>query len=67
VNIEDPNFRRAVQTGAEAFSKGGLLRLQLQTGQWLEAAQLKAGYSILKVYRHERGPEQQRLQLSRMA
>jgi hypothetical protein len=65
VNVEDPNFIRAVQTGAEAFSKGGLLHVQLQTRQWLEGTALKAEYSILKVYRHERGPEQRRLQLLR--
>ena len=39
--------------------------MQLQTRQWLEGNELKAEYSILKVYRHEPGPEQQKLQLSR--
>jgi len=29
-----------------------------------EGTELKAEHSILKVYRHESGPEQQRLQLS---
>jgi len=65
VSIEDPNFIRAVQTGAEAFRKGDLLHVQLQTRQWLEGTELKAEFSILKVYRHEPGPEQQKLQLSR--
>jgi len=62
---KDPNFVRAVQEGAEAFRKGDLLHVQLQTRQWLEGAELKAEHSILKVYRHESGPEQQKLQLSR--
>jgi len=39
--------------------------VQLQTRRWLEGNELKAEYSILKVYRHEPGPEQQKLQLSR--
>ena len=65
VSIEDPNFIRVVQTGAEAFRKGDLLHVQLQTRQWLEGNELKAEYSILKVYRHEPAPEQQKLQLSR--
>lgn len=64
VAIEDPNFVRAVQEGAEAFRKGDLLHVQLQTRQWLEGTELKAEHSILKVYRHESGPEQQKLQLS---
>jgi hypothetical protein len=65
VSIEDLNFIRAVQTGAGAFRKGNLLHVQLQTGQWLEGNELKAEFSIPKVYRHAPGPEQQKLQLSR--
>jgi hypothetical protein len=61
VAIEDPNFVRAVQEGAEAFRKGDLLHVQLQTRQWLEGTELKAEHSILKVYRHESGPEQHKL------
>ena len=64
VAIEDPNFVRAVQEGAAAFRKGDLLHVQPQTRQWLEGTELKAEHSILKVYRHESGPEQRKLQLS---
>jgi len=56
VSIEDPNFIRAVQTGAEAFRKGDLLHVQLETRQWLEGTELKAEFSILKVYRHKAWP-----------
>ena len=46
------------------LSVGDLLHVQLQTRQWLEGADLEAEFSIQRVYRHEAGPEQQKLQLS---
>ena len=63
VSIEDPNFIGAVQSGREAFRKGDILRVQLQTRQWLEGAELKAEHAIVKVLQHESGPEQQTLVL----
>jgi hypothetical protein len=65
VSIEDPRFVHAVQSGREAFRKGDLLHVELQTRQWLEGTNLKAEHAILKVHRHERGPEQQPLELPR--
>ena len=56
VSIEDPSFVRAVQTGQEAFRKGDILQVRLQTRQWLEGDDLKAEFAILKVYNHEPGP-----------
>ena len=56
---------RAVQTGKEAFRKGDLVHVELQTRQWLEGKELKAEHAIVKVHRHERGQEQQPLGLSR--
>jgi hypothetical protein len=47
----------------EAFRKGDILRVQLQTRQWLEGAELKAEHAIVKVLQHESGPEQQNLVL----
>lgn len=63
VAIEDPNFVGAVQSGREAFRKGDILRVQLQTRQWLEGAELKAEHAIVKVIQHESAPEQQNLLL----
>jgi hypothetical protein len=65
VSIEDPQFIRGVQTGKEAFRKGDLLHVELQTRQWLEGKELKAEHAIVKVHRHERGPEQPKLDLLR--
>jgi hypothetical protein len=65
VSIEDPQFVHGVQTGKEAFRKGDLLHVELQTRQWLEGKELKAEYAIVKVHRHERGPEQPKLDLLR--
>jgi hypothetical protein len=56
VAIEDPAFVRAVQTGQEAFRKGDILNVKLQTRQWVEGNDLKAEHSILKVHNHEPGP-----------
>lgn len=63
VSIEDPNFVGAVQSGREAFRKGDILRVQLQTRQWLEGTELKAEHAIVKVIQHESAPEQQNLLL----
>jgi hypothetical protein len=63
VSIEDPNFVGAVQSGREAFRKGDILRVQLQTRQWLEGTELKAEHAIVKVIQHESSPEQQNLLL----
>jgi hypothetical protein len=52
VSIEDPNFVGAVQSGREAFRKGDILRVQLQTRQWLEGTELKAEHAIVKVLQH---------------
>lgn len=65
VSIEDPQFVHGVQTGEEAFRKGDLLHVELQTRQWLEGKELKAEYAIVKVHRHERGQEQSKLDLLR--
>lgn len=56
VAIEDPNFVGAVQSGREAFRKGDILHVKLQTRQWVEGNDLKAEHSILKVHNHEPGP-----------
>jgi hypothetical protein len=65
VAIEDPQFVHGVQIGKEAFRKGDLLHVELQTRQWLEGKELKAEYAIVKVHRHERGQEQSKLDLLR--
>jgi len=65
VSIEDPQFVHGVQIGKEAFRKGDLLHVELQTRQWLEGKELKAEYAIVKVHRHERGQEQSKLDLLR--
>lgn len=56
VAIDDPNFVGAVQSGREAFRKGDILNVKLQTRQWVEGNDLKAEHSILKVHNHEPGP-----------
>lgn len=63
VSIEDPAFVGAVQSGHEAFRKGDILRVTLQTRQWLEGAELKAEHAIVKVLQHESAPEQRNLLL----
>jgi hypothetical protein len=45
------------------FRKGDILRVQLQTRQWLEGTELKAEHAIVKVIQHESSPEQQNLLL----
>jgi hypothetical protein len=65
VSIEDPAFVGAVQSGHEAFRKGDILRVTLQTRQWLEGTELKAEHAIVKVIQHESAPEQQNLLLPR--
>jgi hypothetical protein len=52
-----------VQSGRDAFRKGDILRVTLQTRQWLEGAELKAEHAIAKVLKHESAPEQQNLLL----
>lgn len=54
VSIEDPAFVSSVQAGREAFRKGDILNVKLQTRQWMEGNDLKAEHSILKVLGHER-------------
>ena len=56
VAMEDPAFVRAVQTGQEAFRKGDILNVRLQTRQWMEGTDLKAEFAITKVHNHEPGP-----------
>jgi len=56
VSLEDPAFVRAVQLGHEAFRKGDILQVRLQTRQWMEGDDLKAEHAIIKVHKHERGP-----------
>lgn len=51
VGIEDPACVRAVQKGDEAFRKGDVLQVSLQTRQWMEAGELKVAHSIVKVHR----------------
>jgi hypothetical protein len=43
--------------------EGDILRVQLQTRQWLEGTELKAEHAIVKVIQHESSPEQQNLLL----
>jgi hypothetical protein len=52
-----------VQSGREAFRKGDILRVTLQTRQWMEDTELKAEHAIVKVLQHESSPEQQNLLL----
>ena len=56
VSIEDPAFVGAVQSGREAFRKGDILNVKLQTRQWMEGSDLKAEHAIIKVLGHERAP-----------
>jgi hypothetical protein len=63
VAIEDPNFVNAVESGREAFRKGDILRVNLETRQWMEGSELKAEHAIVKVLQHESAPEQQDLLL----
>ena len=56
VSLEDPAFVHGVQTGQEAFRKGDILNVRLQTRQWVEGDELKAEFSIIKVHKHEPGP-----------
>lgn len=65
VSIEDPNFVGAVQAGREAFRKGDILRVTLETRQWMDGTDLKAEHAIVKVLQHESAPEQQNLLLQR--
>jgi len=60
-SIVDEKFMESVQMGVEAFSKGDVLHDALQTTQWFEKGRLKADYSIIKVYKHERMPQQENL------
>ena len=53
VAVEDPHFVAAVDSGKEAFRKGDLLHVTLETRQWLEGHELRAEYAIRKVHRHE--------------
>jgi hypothetical protein len=61
VSVADPNFIGAVQSGREAFRKGDILRVQLQTRQSLEGKELKAEHAIVKVLQHESAPRQANL------
>lgn len=61
VAIKDQEFERSVQQGAEAFRKGDILHVTMQTTQWLEGGKLCTEYAISKVHRHEQGPKQQKL------
>lgn len=61
VAIHDETFERSVQHGKESFRKGDTLFITLRTTQWVEDGKLRAEYSIAKVHRHERGPEQRNL------
>lgn len=53
VNVEDKMFIQKVDSGMEAFRKGDILYVVLQTRQWIEGNELKAEYAILEVHRHE--------------
>jgi hypothetical protein len=53
VAIEDEAFRASVQRGSEAFRKGDLLHVTLQTRQWMEGNELKAEHTIIRVHKHE--------------
>ena len=53
VAVEDAHFMAAVDSGREAFRKGDLLHVTLETRQWIEGRDLRAEYTIRKVHRHE--------------
>lgn len=63
VAIEDANFFRAVQTGAEDFRKGDILQVKLQTRLWREGEEIKAEHAIIQGLDHHSAPLQQRLSL----
>jgi len=63
VAIEDSNFVRDVQQSREAFRKGDILNVKLQTRQWVEGTDLKAEHAIVRVFHHESAPEQGNLPL----
>jgi len=45
-----------VKKSREAFRKGDILNVNLQTRQWMEGKDLKAEHAILKVLDHESAP-----------
>ncbi|PAW77511.1 MAG: hypothetical protein B9S32_10970 [Verrucomicrobia bacterium Tous-C9LFEB] len=53
VTILDRTFNAKVQSGSEAFRKGDILEVKLETRQWVEGNELKAEHNILEVYSHE--------------
>jgi hypothetical protein len=53
VTIADDEFLAAVHSGREAFRKGDILHVSLETRQWFEENELKAEHIIRKVHRHE--------------
>jgi hypothetical protein len=53
VTIEDKEFLAAVNSGREAFRKGDILHVSLETHQCFEDKELKTEYIIRKVHRHE--------------
>jgi hypothetical protein len=61
VSIDDPHFAHAVQAGVEAFRKGDILDVQLQTRQWMEGRELKAEHSIVRVLDRHSAPVQDTL------
>jgi len=58
VTLREPAFIARVNEGEEAFRKGDLLHVKLQTSQWLEGNELKAEYVITEVLRHEKQIDQ---------
>ena len=57
--LQDPAFLARVQDGTEAFRKGDILHVVLETTQWEDANELHAEHSIIRVNKHESRPQQQ--------
>jgi hypothetical protein len=54
VTVRDPAFLARINEGKEAFRKGDLLHVRLQTSQWIEDGELKAEHVIIEVLKHEK-------------
>ena len=59
--LRDPAFLARVQDGIEAFRKGDILHVILETKQWEDTNELHAEHSIVQVNGHDSRPQQQTL------
>lgn len=53
VSVEDSGFISKVQSGSEAFRKGDIMDVRLETRQWIENGDLRAEHAITQVFKHE--------------